>query len=91
MEARNTLSPVQKDCLEATILSLKCFVSFLGSLETKLPPEDQLLAHNLLRLAELTEYRFTEAFPEVHEIPFASAKLTPCLSRDSPTRKLPSA
>ena len=68
MEARNTLSPVQKDCLEATVLSLKCFVSFLGSLEAKLPQEDQLLAHNLFRLAELTEHRFTEAFPEILEI-----------------------
>ena len=69
MKARSTLSALQSAALESALLAIKCAARFTESIETQLARgEDRLTAENLTRLAELSEHRLLEAFPELQEV-----------------------
>jgi hypothetical protein len=74
MEPTRSLSPQQKEALEAVVTFLAAITPFLQSVEAsqvtylrQLPPEERLLAADLRDLAEVCKHRLTEAFPELLE------------------------
>ncbi len=67
MQASGSLSAVQRHSLESTYSCFKGVTAFLESVESKLQPEDKLIAGNLRELAGLCEHKLIEAFPELLE------------------------
>lgn len=65
MEARSNLSPQQRSALESVFTTLKGVSAFLQSIES-LRADEKLQAINLLDLAELSQSKLVEAFPELH-------------------------
>ncbi len=67
MQARRSLSPAQRNAVEAAAMGTRCCSAFLESIEEKLDPDEKLIARNLRDLARLSERKIIEAFPEAIE------------------------
>ena len=67
MQAPSNLSPEQKHALESTYVLFSAVVPFLQCAESKLPPDDKLLAESLRDLAGVTGRKLLLAFPEITE------------------------
>jgi len=67
MQAPRSLSPAQRNALEATAMGIRCCSVFLESIEDKLNADDKIVAQNLCDLAKLSEHKLIEAFPEAIE------------------------
>jgi len=66
MEPTRSLSAVQRDSLESVFTTLKAVSPFLQSIESRLlQPDEKLQAINLLDLADLSQRKLVEAFPEL--------------------------
>ena len=61
-----TLSPQQCHALESTYTFFRGVAAFLESIESKLAPDEKLIADNLRDLAASCEHKLIEAFPELH-------------------------
>ena len=60
------LSSAQRHSLESTYACFQGVTAFLESVDSKLQPEEKLIAETLRDLAAVCEYRLIEAFPELH-------------------------
>jgi len=67
MQAPGSLSAEQRSSLESSYTFFKGVTAFLESIESKLPPDEKLMARNLRDLAGLCERKLVEAFPELLE------------------------
>ncbi|HEV2194116.1 MAG TPA: hypothetical protein VGR55_00915 [Candidatus Acidoferrum sp.] len=65
MQAPNNLSPQQRSALESVFTTLKGVGAFLQSIES-LRQDEKLQAINLSDLADLSQRKLLEAFPELH-------------------------
>ena len=59
------MNPQQRDALESVFTTLKGVSAFLQSIDS-LRADERLQANNLLDLADLSESKMVEAFPELH-------------------------
>jgi len=65
-EPARILSTQQRSSLESVFTTLKALSSFLQSIESQLlQPDEKLQAINLLDLADLSQRKLVEAFPEL--------------------------
>ena len=64
MQAPGSLSAQQRSSLESVFTTLKAVSPFLQSLES-LTVDERLQASNLLDLADLSQRKLVEAFPEL--------------------------
>lgn len=67
MQAPDSLSAVQRDSLESTFVCFKGITAFLEPLESKLAPDERLIAGNLRTLAGVCGHKLIEGFPELHQ------------------------
>ena len=67
MQAPCSLSAVHRDSLESAFTCFKGITPFLESIESKLDPDEKLIAGNLRDLAGVCERKLVEAFPELHQ------------------------
>jgi len=65
MQAPGSLSVQQRNSLELTFTTLKGVSAFLQSIES-LRADEKLQAVNLSDLADLSQSKLIEAFPELH-------------------------
>ena len=65
MQAPGSLSVQQRNSLELTFTTLKGVSAFLQSIES-LRADEKLQAVNLSDLADLSQRKLVEAFPELH-------------------------
>ncbi len=67
MESPRILSSEQRHALESSYTFFKGVTAFLESIESKLAPDEKLMAGNLRDLAGPCERKLVEAFPELLE------------------------
>ena len=61
-----SLSVVQRHSLESTYACFQGVTAFLESIESKLQPDEKLMAGSLRDLAGVCEHKLIESFPELH-------------------------
>ncbi len=66
MQAPSTLPSQQRSALESAYTFFKGVTPFLESVESRLQPDEKLIARNLRDLAGLCEHKLVESFPELH-------------------------
>ncbi len=67
MSASPSLSQEQRNSLELTFTTLRGVSAFLQAFQSKLfRPDERLQAINLSDLADLSQRKLVEAFPELH-------------------------
>jgi hypothetical protein len=65
MQVPRSLSPVQRDSLEASFICFRGITVFVESVESRLQPDERLTAENLRELAAMCERKLLEAFPDI--------------------------